>query len=198
VAVNGSEVLLYFPAAVQTALTPALARVDQSIRHDQALRTFRILMLTTIASVVAAAIVGPRLLPLLFGARFDGSVAPFLWLLPGAIGFATSKIFNSALLASASAGRYSMSAIAALVVGILLDLMLIPQYGAVGAAAAASGAFVAGGVVAMLLYRSRSPFHWRSLVPGITDVATVGSLLTQLAGELGPAVRVRRLRSDAK
>jgi len=50
------------------------------------------------------------------------------------------------------------------VVGIALDLALIPFFGASGAAAAASGAYLAGGLSAVLIYRRRMSFRLRELV----------------------------------
>jgi len=172
-AVNGSEVLLYFPAAVATTLVPTLARSDPHARHEQALRTFRLLAITSAASIVAAAILGPVALPLLFGPRFQASVPPFLWLLPGVLGFSASRVFSSALLASTAAGRSSAGSITALAVGVVLDFILIPPFGAVGAAAAASAAFVASGAITVLLYRHRVPFPWSSLVPGRADLELI-------------------------
>jgi O-antigen/teichoic acid export membrane protein len=184
VAVNGAEVLLYLPAAVATVLSPALAQMGGAARQEQALRTFRILALTTAGSAAAAALVGPVFVPLAFGSHFQTSVEPFLWLLPGAFGFAAMKVFGSALLASSPTGRSPLASVAALVTGVVLDLLLIPPLGAVGAAAAASGAFLVGGVVSLLLYRARFAFEWSRLVPGRRDVAALGQLLQRFRAEV--------------
>ncbi|MGH3118420.1 MAG: polysaccharide biosynthesis C-terminal domain-containing protein, partial [Gaiellales bacterium] len=170
VAVNGAEILLYFPAAVATTLVPALARAEPVARQVQVLRTFRILGATTIASVVVSAVVGPTLLPAVFGERFEESIVPFLWLLPGAVGYATKTVFSSALLASSSPGRSSVGSLAALGTGVALDLLLIPPYGATGAAIASSAAFVVGGLVALVLYRRQHTFPWIRIVPRSSDL----------------------------
>ena len=68
-----------------------------------------------------------------------------------------------------------------LVVGIGLDLVLIPRFGASGAAAAASAAFLAGGCTGLLVFRHRSPFAWRSLwLPRRSDLAVFGALARPL------------------
>ena len=185
-AVNGSEVLLYFPAAVATTLVPTLARSDPTTRHEQALRTFRLLAITSAASIVAAAILGPVMLPLLFGPRFQTSVPPVLWLLPGVLGFSASRVFSSALLASTAAGRSSVGSITALGVGVVLDFILIPPFGAVGAGAAASAAFLSSGAITLLLYRHRMPFPWSSLIPGRADLALMWRFRTRVFGR-GPS-----------
>jgi O-antigen/teichoic acid export membrane protein len=164
VAVNASEALLYLPAATAAALVPVVAGGDPRLRVAQTLRAFRSAALVTAAAIVVAAILGPVLLPLLFGSAFKPSVTPFLWLLPGAIGFAATAVFSSGLMASSSPGLSSLGPLASLVVGVALDLVLIPRFGASGAAAAASAAFLAGGATALIAYNRRGPFPWRDLV----------------------------------
>jgi O-antigen/teichoic acid export membrane protein len=164
VAVNTSEVLLYLPAAMATALLPAAARAEGGLRTEQALRAFRSAAVVTAVAVLAAALLGPLLLPLIFGAPFEASVTPFLWLLPGALGFAAIAVFSYALVAASSPGLSSVGPFVSLVLGIALDVVLIPRFGASGAAAAASAAFLAGGCAALAVFRRRNPFPWRSLL----------------------------------
>jgi O-antigen/teichoic acid export membrane protein len=164
VAVNASEVLLYLPAAMATALLPTAARADAGLRTEQALRAFRSAAVVTAVAALAAALLGPLLLPRIFGESFEGSVTPFLLLLPGAFGFAAMVVFSSALVAGSSPGFSSLGPTVSLGVGIALDLVLIPRFGASGAAAAASAAFLAGGLAALAAFRHRNPFAWRSLL----------------------------------
>jgi hypothetical protein len=78
-----------------------------------------------------------------------------------------------------------------LVVGLGLDLVLIPQFDATGAAVAASAAFLAGGATALATYRRVSPFTWRALlVPHRGDL----DVLMALAG---PLLRARPRRGAA-
>jgi O-antigen/teichoic acid export membrane protein len=164
VAVNASEVLLYLPAATATALLPAAARTEGGLRTEQALRAFRSTALVTAAAALVGALLGPVLLPLVCGEAFEGSVTAFLWLLPGALGFAAIAVFSYALVASSSPGLSSTGPLVALALGVALDLLLIPRFGASGAAAAASAAFLAGGCAALAAFRRRNPFAWRSLL----------------------------------
>ena len=181
VAVNASEVLLYLPAAMATALLPAAARTEAGLRVEQALRAFRSAALVTGAAALVAALVGPVLLPLVFGEAFDASVAPFLWLLPGALGFTAMIVFSNALVAHSAPGLSSVGPLVSLVVGIGLDLVLIPRFGASGAAVAASAAFLMGGGTALLVFHRRTPFAWRSLwLPRRSDLAVFGALARPL------------------
>jgi O-antigen/teichoic acid export membrane protein len=77
--------------------------------------------------------------------------------------------------------RYALIVLIALGAGLALDLLLIPRYGASGAAAAASAAFLAGGCGALAAFRRQSVFPWRSLLlPRRGDLAVFRALATPL------------------
>jgi O-antigen/teichoic acid export membrane protein len=164
VAVNASELLLYLTGGAAMALLPVVAGSPPSLRAERTLHAFRSVALATAASVAVAAVAGPALLPLAFGSRFDGSVTPFLLLLPGVLGAVLLAIFTNALVASSAPGLSSLGPLVSLFVGLALDFALIPPFEASGAAAAASAAFLAGGVTSLLAYRARERFGWRELV----------------------------------
>jgi O-antigen/teichoic acid export membrane protein len=181
VAVNAYEVLLYLPGGAATALLPLIAGSPRELRAERTLHAFRSVALITAASVVIAALLGPALLPAAFGSRFEDSVVPFLLLLPGVLGAVLLAIFTTALVASSAPGLSSLGPLASLSVGLALDLALIPRFGASGAAAAASAAFFAGGVTALLAYRTREHFHWRALVlPRRGDLDILRALVAAL------------------
>ncbi|HEX6390286.1 MAG TPA: oligosaccharide flippase family protein [Solirubrobacteraceae bacterium] len=171
VAVNGAEILLFLPTAIATSLLPAAAREREAASVDRSLRTFRCAAILAIASMLAAAAVGWFAIPAVFGSDFSGAVGPFIWLLPGALGYTALSIFSNALLAARAPGLSSIGSAAALGVGVALDLALIPVFGASGAAAAASVAFLAGGATVALLYRRAAGFRLPALVPTRRDLA---------------------------
>jgi O-antigen/teichoic acid export membrane protein len=182
VAVNASEVLFYLPAAVSTALLPAVARSAGRDRVEDTPRVFRAVMLVTLAAVGTAAVLGPLLVPLVFGAAYAGSVEPFLWLLPSAIGYVARAVFSSALLASGAPGLSSLGPVTSLAVGIALDLVLIPRLGATGAAVAASAALLCGGAVSAVAYGVRSGLRASALVPRRADIDLLASRAMRRAG----------------
>jgi O-antigen/teichoic acid export membrane protein len=171
VAVNASEVLFYLPSAVGTALLPVVARAEGPVGVERTLRVFRAVMIVTAGAVAVAALAGPFLLPLVFGAAYAGSVTPFLWLLPSAFGFVASAVFSTALLASGAPALSSLGPVVSLTTGVTLDLLLIPPLGATGAAIAASIALLAGGAAAATAYGVRAGLGPGALVPGRADLA---------------------------
>jgi O-antigen/teichoic acid export membrane protein len=177
VAVNAGEVALYIPGAVATALFPIIASTATENRLELTLRVARALSLIGLVTVAVGALAGSPLIPIVFGHRYDASVVPFLWLLPGTLGFSAMAIFGTALVASGSPGRSSLGPSTALVVGIGLDLALIPRFGADGAAAAATIAFLAGGTVATVLHWRFAGYRLASLVPRLSDLALLWGLV---------------------
>jgi O-antigen/teichoic acid export membrane protein len=173
VAVNLSEILLYFPGAVSTALLPLAARSEAGSRTGQTLQAFRSASFVTLATLLASTAIVPPLVPVVFGRPFAASITPFLLMLPGLIGFTAMIIFSNALVASSLPSLSSVAPTVCLVVGLALDLALIPFFGASGAAGAASAAYLAGGLSALLIYRAQTSFRLRELVvpqPGDFEV----------------------------
>lgn len=187
VAVNASEILLILPSAAAAAILPVLARANAREQLERTLRILRSVTLLTTGTVVVAALAGPPLITLVFGNRYDGSRLPFVLLVPGAVGFAAMAILSSALVAASAPGRSSIGPVSALVGGLVLDVILIPSYGASGAAIAATGGFACGALASLLAFRSLFPFHWRALVPARSDLRALLALAPR--GRLQPRGR---------
>lgn len=180
VAVNVSEVLLLLPGALATAIIPVVARTEPELRADRVLRAFRSLVIVTLPSIAIAGLLGPILVPAVFGSAYEDSVVPFLWLLPGAVGLAALLLFSSALTASSAPGLGSLGPSVSLAAGVALDFALIPPLGATGAAVAASGAYLAGGAVSVLAFRRVAPFALTGMVPRAGDLAAIRRLGAQV------------------
>ena len=176
VAVSASEALLYLSFAIGSAIVPVIGRSEEATRGERTLQTLRALLLTTAVATAVAAVVGPALLPLVFGSDYASSVTPFLLLLPGAVGFAVLSVLGGALVAVGRPGRASGGFIVATVVGVALDFALIPPFGANGAAVASSIAFIAGAYAAIMQFRRTYATPWRAFVPGRDDARSVVTL----------------------
>lgn len=173
VAVNVGEVLLYLPNATAAALLPSILRSAPEHRVEHTLIVFRRLTVVTAAGALTAALIGVPLIPVVFGAAFHKSALPFVILLPGALGYAALVVANAALLATGAPEKSSLAMLIALGVGVALDFLLVPLFGASGASAAASAAFLASGAAGITFFRRGNPFPWKDALPSWRDVTTV-------------------------
>ena len=176
------EILLYLPWAAAMAFLP-LSASGRLSAPAQVLSTFRMLVVASLASIVLAVLVGPPLLPLIFGGEFEASVTPFLLLVPAPIGYSAIWLFSNALLAASSPGRASVGPFSSLVIGLTLAAVLIPIWEAEGAALAATLGYLVGGIVSAAAYRRTSRVRVVDFVPRPADARSLVALIRHRPAE---------------
>ncbi len=111
-------------------------QVDANI--DEAARFTRVSAGASLVVALALAASSNLMIPLIYGSAFGGSVAPLIWLLPGIIALAPAKVLAAYI---AGVGRPRLNLLVStigLLITLVLDLMLIPRLGIVGAAVAST------------------------------------------------------------
>ena len=178
VALTLSSVAAYAPTALTAAAFPRLALLD---RNEASLLTARIARLTVAAgglTAIALALCSHVLIPSLFGDEFESSVAPTLILLLNAVPASLLWALTRAASAQGSPRAYWISYGTNLAAMVALDLLLIPSYGAVGAAL---GSLIAtlGGLAVCLVSYSRQPgaMPLRSFIPSLNEVQEMRELM---------------------
>lgn len=136
VAVALSEIPLSAVNAVRDVV-----HATSTSRNDPALiaRTTRTLVLITMPVVILGIAVTPIVLPLLFGENFTGAVPLAQILLAGLICHSTVTLLSTGMLSLGRPGLRSLVQIGSNATRLVLLVILIPLYGATGAAV---GAFV--------------------------------------------------------
>jgi O-antigen/teichoic acid export membrane protein len=156
VSVTVSQSVWFVSNAVATVLLPRLTAAGE----EEAARTTPIVCRNTLlASAIAAAALAtmaPWLIEGLFGDAFSGAVRPLLWLLPGTVALAGSKILTSYIFSRGRPLINSLITAAALVVTLACDFVLIPPFGIEGAAVASSIAYGTHFALALFVYRRLS------------------------------------------
>ena len=193
VAVSLSEGMWFIANSVGVVLLTSLtASDDESAARMTPLVCRNTLLVTGVAALGAAA-VSPIIVPAIFGSQFDDSVLPFVWLLPGTIAAAGTKILAAYVF---SRGRPLINAqvgAAVLVVTIVGDLILIPPFGVPGAAAASSFAYCCGLALTSIAYRRLSGGSIGDcLLPKLSDGPLYVDGARNLASRLLPARTSRR------
>src|SRR5690606_3316275 len=118
--------------------------------------------------------------------QFDAAVLPFIWLLPGTVAAAGTKILAAYVF---SRGRPLINAqvgVVVLIVTVVGDLILIPPFGVPGAAAASSLAYGCGLALTAIAYRRLSGGSIAAcLLPNLADAALYVDGARNLASRLG-------------
>lgn len=137
-----AEFLWLIPSAVQLAL---LQRVSQHWKQNEITRiqnqsvivTRYVLLLTALLAIGVGALAGD-FVPLYFGEEFRPSIVPLLLLLPGVIGFAAARPTLAINQARRSLRPVILTTAACSLINLVLNILLIPRLGMIGAAVATS------------------------------------------------------------
>lgn len=136
------EFLRFAPLAIQIVMlhsTSSLWRADSRDRiNTLSSNITRYTILFTLLLVTGIVTLHEEFLTLYFGPDFDESVTPLLLLLPGAFGFAVVRPIIGIGQGSANFRPIIVSTLAAAVLNIVLNGILIPRFGINGAAIATS------------------------------------------------------------
>lgn len=164
----------YGASAVAFVAFPRLSRGGGEA-SDLTGRLSRVGLLSAVLASVALALVAPVAIPVLFGESFIDSTGPALLLLVGAPLWALHLVLGRATAAGGRPGLLSRSYVVTLVVMLLIDAILVPRWGLIGAALASSVAPLAGLVLlGRWFVGARGSF--RALVPGRQDLLEILSV----------------------
>ncbi|WP_207589604.1 polysaccharide biosynthesis C-terminal domain-containing protein [Halomontanus rarus] len=141
-ALSIAEFLWLAPLAVQLVLLQRISHLWEqgdidTIQQQSQLVTRYVFLFTALLAIGVAALAAD-FVPLYLGPAFEPAITPLLLLLPGVVGFAVARP-----TLAINQGRRSLRPLlfatgACSLVNLLLNLLLIPQYGMVGAAIATS------------------------------------------------------------
>ncbi len=184
VAVAWAEALFFLPTALVLVQRPDLVRASTPEAERQASIVFRGAFLITLVLAVAMAVLAPFLCVTLFGESFRGSIEMLRILSLGAFGIVALKLLGNALTAQRKPLLETAAISGAFVCTVVLDIILIPTHGGLGAAIASSVAYMLGGIFVALIFT-------RALNGRLADLVPRGS-------ELGWVwLRIRGARSPA-
>jgi O-antigen/teichoic acid export membrane protein len=104
-------------------------------------------------TAVPLALAAGAVVPTLFGRTFDGAVVPAQILLIGLAAEGAAGVVTAFLYGRGRPGLNSVAAATGLVVTLILDVILIPRLGAIGAAIASSAAYLTTTLTLLAWYR---------------------------------------------
>jgi O-antigen/teichoic acid export membrane protein len=151
-----AEMLWFLPDAVSFVIFPKAAATSAKEMNDFTPRVFKIVLGISVIGGIGLALVSKPLIPLIFSDAFAPSYMPLLVLLPGVVLLGGAKVLNNEIAGRGHPEYNSINAGICLVITVVSDLLMIPQYGVVGAAAASSLAYAATFFIALGFYRKVS------------------------------------------
>ena len=143
--------------------------------------------------LAGAVIVGPDLIPELFGAQYEPAGTPFVLLMAAAALVLLTVNFGTAAVASGDERQYAVAVTLGAVLNIAANLVAIPAFGMTGAAAATVGAEIV--VLGYLTARLRSrlgpaPLDLDRVVRTLTVTTAMVAVLLVLPDGVPPSMQV--------
>jgi O-antigen/teichoic acid export membrane protein len=173
IAVACTETLFFLPTALVQVQRPYLVRSSQAEAGRRAALIFRVGVLITLVLAAGLFAFADIITRYVFGPEFADAGSQIRILTLGAFGIVALKQFSNALTAQRRPGLGSIAVSASLVASIVLDVVLIPSHGGIGASIASTVSYSLGGVVIAVMFVRVFKLKLRSLVPTPHDVALV-------------------------
>lgn len=155
VAVGLAQVLFYLPEPLARVVQPFLYASGDPTMIARFKVVSRLNFTAVLVLCALLALSAGTLVPILYGEAFRPSVTPLLMLLPGILFMCTSKLLTPLLVHDGGMKYHLWSTTVGASLTVLLDLVLIPRFGALGAAAASSMAYLGMLLTVCHLIRSR-------------------------------------------
>jgi O-antigen/teichoic acid export membrane protein len=156
IAVGLADILMMLPNAVAMVLFPRLAAApDVASKWALARRVLAWMVPATPVALGATLLVAQPLIRLAYGSAFAPSFPAVAWLLPGIGCLAINTVLMSLFASCGMPIVVTLSPLAALVVNLALNLILVPRVGFVGAAVSSTVAYALMLVVSLLYLQLR-------------------------------------------
>jgi O-antigen/teichoic acid export membrane protein len=141
VSVVMAELLWQLPNAASFVIFPKSANSTQEAMNRFTPLVFWVLLAITTIGAIVLALFGKIAILIVFSSAFLGAYAPLLILLPGVVLLGAGKILTNDIAGRGYPHYNSITAGLSIVVTIILDLILIPPMGVVGAALASTASY---------------------------------------------------------
>jgi O-antigen/teichoic acid export membrane protein len=142
VASKYAELLRLPGLAVTYVLYPIFAGQDEAVVAARTRALFGKAAALTVLTAIPLALAAGTLLPLLYGHAFTGATVPAWILIAGLLGEGVAGLVTAYLYGVGRPGVNSLAMGVGVLVTVVLDLVLIPRHGAVGAAIASAVAYL--------------------------------------------------------
>ena len=171
-------------SAVSLVLFPRVAAESDGKQNNELTPVVaRAVFLITMAASIILYAASDWLVTILYSDRYLPAARPLQILLPGIIALSVYRVIANDIAARGRPILNTYTALGALAVNIVLNLIWIPIYGISGAAAASTVSYGCTLIVGLILYSRISGNPWTSvLIPRREDWSRYGRALLRLTG----------------
>jgi O-antigen/teichoic acid export membrane protein len=169
-AVTMAEMVFIFPRAVETVFFPHVAGSSRRDSNRQVAQVSRVTLLVSALAAVAVIVLAAALFRFVLPA-FGDSMQPLVVLLPGVVALGVGNVIAGYVTGIGRPGIIAAIGLVSLAANLIANLLLIPRFGIVGAAAASLVSYT---VSSLLMTAAAARFSgssiWSFWVPRRDDV----------------------------
>lgn len=174
------ELTFVFTDSLAQVILPRQVASPLRVAGAYTARVMRASLVVSVVVVSGLIVGGYHFVPLIFGEAFRGSAGAILSLAPGIVAFAMVRTLGGVLIRLDRPFVVSGATTAALAVNVVLNLVLIPRFGIVGAGLASSAAYSILAIFYTVWLLRATSLPGAALVPRMSDfsqpVAATGVL----------------------
>jgi len=187
------DLVIDVPRTLVWPMVGEIADKETADREVRAATGIRIQIPGSVALVLVASLIIPWMLPLVYGEGYRQAVVPFSYLLPGVV-FRTIHLGTSAYFIGIGApGALLVPVMCAAVVSLGLDILVVPRFGLLGAAATTVLGELAMAALSLRIFLRRSHLTLlEAVIPRKAELLQLRSFPRRLLQGQGRDARDRR------
>lgn len=184
-----AEFLWVAPKAVQSVMIQSASEMWHNEQVERittlASKATRYILLLTVIMALGIAVLSAEFVPRYYGSEFEGTITPLILLLPGTVGFAVARPILSVSHARGDMRVMIFATGAAAIMNVILNALLIPQFGIEGAAVATSLGYISLPLFHLVGARKIGYNPMGDIRPVRISITTAGSGAALLALTIG-------------
>lgn len=148
-----AEQLWHIPFAIEMIILSRSANTsDNQFLHKTVASIFRVSLIIGLLLGAVIFFLAPLLVPLIFGKEFIPTTTMIRTILPGILILVGFRILNSRLTGMGKPQVAIYTFVPALLINFILNLILLPRYGGIGAAWATNVSYAVGSIAFLFVY----------------------------------------------
>ena len=177
-AVRLSQLLWIFPTLMAALILPKVGKID--FKNQNIERLLRLIFSFNLFLGLILAFSSYFFIPLIFGEDFTRSILPFCTILPGILFLSLQIILSAYFSGKGEIKTNLLTSIVLLTAILILDLLLIPRFGIIGAAIASCIAYSISGLFTFHLYCRNVNYHLGKIIINFSDLIWIKSTIQLL------------------